>query len=223
MNPSGPRYRIGVAQRTDAAAVHALRVAAYAGAAEFDWNDPATLAWSAADDEGVVLALWTPTGALLCSLRASVFGTTAQAERFLEYSLRGVPAEPPLLVLSRAATAPAQARHGLLALLRHAYLSVLPGRGLGAIVAVVYEGAPRLRSMQRTGYAFHQPIAAWDSEAHARNRPLVAVLPGARFSAAAEEARGAVAEQLVAVAIDHAAIALALQRLVGRVTPSAVC
>jgi hypothetical protein len=52
------RYRVGIADPTQRQAVEALRRAAYRQANEFDWNDEATLGWSAADDAGTVLALW---------------------------------------------------------------------------------------------------------------------------------------------------------------------
>ena len=52
------RYRAGIADPTQRETVEALRRAAYRQAAEFDWNDEATLGWSAADDAGTVLALW---------------------------------------------------------------------------------------------------------------------------------------------------------------------
>ena len=205
------RYRVGIACHAQHADVEALRCRAYRGAAEFVWNDEATLGWTAADDAGTVLALWDAEGALLSTMRASVFNDTAAAEAFLEYSLDGVDIPTPTLVLSRAATAPDAARHGLYALLRYAYLSALPLTPILSVIAIVYEGAGQTRSMRGSGYDFFEPRSGWDTEAVARVRPLLAVLPRARFEHALGLRLAALAGRLDGVQIESAAIAAVLR------------
>ena len=205
------RYRVGIASRAQRADVEALRCRAYREAAEFVWNDEATLGWTAADDAGTVLALWDAEGALLSTMRASVFSDTAAAEAFLEYSLDDVDIPTPTLVLSRAATAPDAARHGLYALLRYAYLSALAATPLRSVIAIVYEGAGQTRSMRGSGYDFFEPRSGWDTEAVARVRPLLAVLPRARFEHALGVRSAGLAGQLDGVQIESTAIAAALQ------------
>ena len=205
------RYRIGIASSAQREAVEALRCSAYRCAAEFVWNAEATLGWTAADDAGTVLALWDARGALLSTMRASVFASTAAAEAFLEYSLDGVDIATPTLVLSRAATAPDAARHGLYALVRYAYLSALAATPIGSVIAIVYEGAGQTRSMRGSGYDFFEPRAGWDTEAVARVRPLLAVLPRARFAHALGVRSAALMGRLDGVQIDSTAIAAALR------------
>lgn len=203
------RYRVGIAAATERATVEALRRAAYRGANEFDWNDEATLGWSAADDTGVVLAVWDAHGALLSTTRASVFTQLHEAEAHLEYSLAGIEVALPTLVLSRVATAPEAARHGLFALVRHAYLSALASTPIGSVLAIVYEGAPHIGTMRESGYEFFEPRASWDTEAVARTRPLLAVLPRSRFERALRVRSAALAGQFDGVQVEAAAIAQA--------------
>jgi hypothetical protein len=205
------RYRIGLASPAERDAVEAVRRRAYRRAAEFVWNDEATLGWTAADDAATVLALWDARGALLSTMRASVFTGIDAAEAFLEYSLAGVHIPTPTLVLSRAATAPDAARRGLYALVRYAYLSALAATPIRSCIAIVYDGAVQTRSMCESGYAFFEPRACWDSEAVARVRPLLAVLPRARFERAFGVRSAALSGQLDGVQIDSAAIAASLR------------
>lgn len=201
--------RLTVASRRDADAVFAVRRAAYRAAPEFEWKDEAALAWNEADDAGTVLGLWDDAGTLQSTLRASVFGSRAAAEAFLEYSLEGAAVALPTLVFSRAATAPEAARHGLFALLRVAYLAALPATPVQSLSAIVYDGGPRLRAMAEAGYGFSEPRAGWDSEAVARRAPLLALLPRERFAGALAIARAIAGDALARVAIDTDAIAAA--------------
>jgi hypothetical protein len=210
-----PRWTITLINGQDAQqrqAVVQLRRDAYRGATEFRWHGPATLAWSTADDEGLVLGLWSGP-ALLSTLRLSVFTRAATAERFLEHALAGVGALWPALVLSRAATAPGHGRHGLMAMLRWAYLHALPEGHLRSVLAVVYEDAPRLRSMQSVGYTFTVPGTSWDSEASALKPPLIAHLGAASWPAARAAALQLVERALPLLDCDGPALEDALLRL----------
>jgi hypothetical protein len=170
-------------------AVVRLRREAYATAGEFAWHDLATLGWTATDERSAVLGLWRcgDAGAgetLVSTVRATVFQRLGEAEAFLEHALDGVGAQAPALVLSRAATAPGEHGRGLLALLRVAYLQALPLATVRSVLAVVYDSAPRVRSMQAAGYTMSAPTHSWDSEARALTAPLVAHLPLQRFASA---------------------------------------
>jgi hypothetical protein len=214
-------FQVGVADTTQREAVTALRRAAYRGATQFDWNDESTLDWSTADDTGTVLAVWDTAGSLLSTIRASVFADASAAEAFLEYSLAGINVPGPALVLSRAATAPAAAHHGLFALLRYAYLSALPATPVSSVIAIVYEGAPHSGFMRECGYSFFEPQAAWDSEAVARARPLLAVLPRMQFAHSLSMRRAALLGHLDSVQFDVAAIAQSLRLGCAALEPSA--
>ena len=211
------RYRIGIVEREQAAALEGVRQAAYRAATEFDWNDEVSLGWTAADDRATVLAVWDVAGRMLSTVRATVLHSAGQAEDFLEYSLAGIDVGFPSLVLSRAATVPDAARQGLLAMLRHAYLSALAtqnarvaGSGIGSAIrssiTIVYEGAPRLAGMRAAGYAFHAPRAGWDSEAVARTAPLLAMLPCERFALASRIIAEALGQRLDDVCAQRDAI-----------------
>ncbi len=208
--PGAWRLRIGVANVTQRDAVENLRRRAYRGAAQFEWNDEATLGWTADDDTGTVLALWDAHGALLSTTRASVFSHVAHAQAFLEYSLEGIDPPTPMLVISRVATLPEAARSGLFALLRYAYLSALPATAVRSLIAVVYEGAAHSASMRECGYEFFEPRAGWDTEARARTRPMLAVLAQAQFAHALQARAAALAGKTADVLIDTAAIAAAI-------------
>jgi hypothetical protein len=228
MNPAHQaRWHVGVVDGQSAAereAVVALRRKAYAQAGEFEWNDLSTLGWTQADEDGVVLGLWghdasqagqpggtaAGTATLLCTLRASVFADAGSAENFLEHALQGVACAWPAAVLSRAATLPGQHRQGLMALMRCAYLQALPAAHVRGVLAVVYETAPRLNSMQAVGYTLTVPLHSWDSEARATTPPLLAHLDEAHFDTALQAARKLAQSALPYTAFDRSEIETAL-------------
>ncbi len=207
-------FRVGVADAaniTDRESIAALRRAAYRKAAQFEWNDESTLDWSTADDTGTVMAVWDAAGNVLSTIRASVFSDAVGAEAFLEYSLTGISLPGPALTLSRAATAPHAAQHGLFALLRIAYLSALPDTPINSAIAIVYEGAPHSGLMRECGYSFFQPQAGWDTEAVARTRPMLAVLPRAKFAHSLALRQAGLTPQSHPVQFDIAAISQSLR------------
>ena len=209
-------------------AVVRLRRQAYAEAGEFAWNEMATLRWSDADEDGVVLGLWGDRSdtdddratALLSTLRMSVFADARVAETFLEHSLHGVGAAWPALVLSRAATAPGRHRSGLMALLRCAYLQALAATPLRSVLAVVYDTAPRLHSMRSVGYTLTAPQRSWDSEARALTPPLVAHLSRACFETALEAAQTLAQDALPHTLITRAEIEARLLRAIHAEAPA---
>lgn len=215
------RYRVGVAGRAQRAGVEAARRAAYRRATEFDWKDEALLSWGPADDDGTVIALWDTQGRALSTVRASVFATASQAEQFLEYSLAGIEVATPVLVLSRAATDPEVSRHGLNSIVRYAYLAAAALSPVECVVTLVYDGGPRLRSMREAGFDLIEPRTGWDTEAVARTRPLMAVLPRHRMAAALRSISLAIADRLQETEVDTAAIARGFRAQCRRVLASA--
>jgi hypothetical protein len=218
MSPS-PRWSIEVVNGQDPkqrAAVERLRRRACVAAPELRRADPATLGWSDADERGVVLGLWAGAGSggdtpvLLSTLRLSVLARAAAAEVFLQHALGGVGVRWPALVLSGCATEPGSGGHGLMAMLRWAYLHALPDGHLRSVLAVVYEDAPRLRSMQAVGYTLTVPTSSWDSEASALRAPLVAHLAAAHFDAARAAASRLVLSALPLLQVQRTEIADAL-------------
>jgi hypothetical protein len=201
------RYRIGIADAHDREAIGQLRRAAFRRATEFNWLDEAMLDWSVDDDASTVIALSDRSGTPLSTVRATVFGELHEAERFLEYSLAGMPIALPTLVNSRAATAPEHARHGLLALVRYACLSAAATSPVRSVITIVYEGAPRLAMMREAGYQFIKPRESWDSEAVAHTQPLLALLPHERLAGAVRCFGAMLARQLDEVQINLEAIA----------------
>jgi hypothetical protein len=216
---AGPRrddqeadYRVGVVQRSDAPEIEALRKAAYAQAAEFKWHDLEALSWSDVDDRASVLAVWGKDGRILSTVRAAVHHDVASTEAFLEYSLAGIEVALPLMVLGRAATLPAAGRQGLSAWLRTAYLRALPATPIGSVVGIVYDGMPRVRSAQASGYVLHRPAKTWDTEADAVTQPLVAVMMRSQFASAAVHAEQPLLASQAQALIDVEGIAADLTR-----------
>ena len=204
-------YLLGVAGLAQRAGVVAVRRAAFRRATEFDWKDEALLAWGPVDDDSTVIALSDAAGRVLSTVRATVFADIAQAEQFLEYSLDGMGVATPVQVLSRAATHPEVARQGLNSVVRYAYLAAAALAPIECVVTLVYDGGPRLRSMREAGFDLIEPRAGWDTEAVARTRPLMAVMPRARIEGALRTIACAIAPTLAATAVDAAGIAQGLR------------
>jgi hypothetical protein len=204
-------YTVGLAGPAQRAGVVAVRRAAFRRATEFDWKDEALLAWGPVDDESTVIALADATGRVLSTVRATVFAGIGQAEHFLEYSLGGMGVEAPVQVLSRAATHPEVARQGFNSVVRYAYLAAAALAPVACVVTLVYDGGPRLRSMREAGFDLIEPRAGWDTEAVARTRPLMAVMPKARIERALHTIAQAIAPTLAEAAVDGEGIAQGLR------------
>lgn len=204
-------YTVGMAGPAQRAGVVAVRRAAFRRATEFDWKDEALLAWGPVDDDSTVIALCDAAGRVLSTVRATVFADVAQAEQFLEYSLDGMEVATPVQVLSRAATHPEVARQGLNSVVRYAYLAAAALAPIECVVTLVYDGGPRLRSMREAGFDLIEPPAGWDTEAVARTRPLMAVMPRARIEGALRTIACAIAPTLAETTVDAAGIAQGLR------------
>jgi hypothetical protein len=196
-------------------AVSRLRREAFAQAPQFHWQDPAALDWGPEDERACVIGLWNDAGELLSTVRATVLPSALAAQAIVEYPIDHLRLPGPLMLLSRAATAPAHQRSGGNALVRCAYLAAAARSPVRCVITQVYDQAPRLRTMRQVGFTLTPLQGGWDSEARAVTQPLLAWMlrpqfePGAHTALTAWSALGS---QHGAPVFELDAIAAALQR-----------
>jgi hypothetical protein len=160
-----PSYRVVPIDASRADELVALRRRCYALSKSFEWFDERALDWSVDDAASVVLGVLDADGALVSSVRATIRHDRDAVEAMLMYSTRTVPARFPALIGARSATSPEHARHGLAGVMRRTVVSQAYRLGLASITGVVYDDAPRVRSMLAQGYEFYDPPEHWDREA----------------------------------------------------------
>jgi len=166
----------GLAGVTDAPEISGLLLAQYRAAREFRLLQPERLFWDGVQGAGGIAAGWDETGKLVATMRARIVGSAAAAEAVLDVSV-GVPQSCfPVVILSRAATAPGLSRTGINSLLRWHLLRAALAQGARGALGLVYETAPRLTLMSAIGYRFMSPERVWDPEVEPRNPPLLAWL-----------------------------------------------
>jgi len=213
-----PKFRVGVVSSKLSDQVYALRRQAYSKSPEIEWLDTKTLDWSPHDDRGVVLGVWaavpeSDAETLVASFRLSWFPDQKSTEDFLEYSLSNVPPRFPTLVPTRAVSAIAFRRFGLHALMRNAYLRVLPRMPVQSMVSIVYDSAPRMASLLKLGYLAYPCDRHWDTEARPKREPLVLTLPAEGFAGALAGSDKQVSAAGLTVTVDESAIEQALLAL----------
>jgi hypothetical protein len=169
----------------DAESVFRLRLAAYVTASEFEMTRPDLLRWSTHDEDGVVIGVWH-ANELVSTLRTRVVPDRAAAEDEFTCSVDLPASMFPALAFGYGATNVAFRRHGLNALLRYYFFQALqPGDGrIRTSLAVVYEGAPRVKLLKTLGYEFSRPAKIWDPEAREIAPALLAALPRNRLAPA---------------------------------------
>lgn len=191
------KYTIDVATSTDHEKLSALRRAAFSLSKEFALHDIRKADWCEWDEASIVLTARLGDQ-IVSSVRITIFGEAAAAEAFLEYPITRHVLKGPLAVLSRAVTLPSCFKRGLNGALRYAYLMAaknMTGTRIENLVAIVYQGGPRVHSMQRAGYVMMDCNENWDSEAELSARPLIAVL-----------SRGALAQATRHIEVEGAAV-----------------
>ncbi|MCO5120004.1 MAG: hypothetical protein M9951_10280 [Burkholderiaceae bacterium] len=186
---AGSGWTVDVARPVDRDSVVELRRLSMPRSEYFTFHDLARLDWNEDDERSSVIVVRDPQGVLQSTLRLSVFDAVADLERAVECSFEGIPVELPVLSLSRAATRPGSMSRGLMAWLRFYYLSVVRELPVRSVVGVVFEGAPRARSMESAGYAFFRPPRNWDSEVEAYVNVQVVLLASRDFDRAIEMTR----------------------------------
>lgn len=204
-----PTFRVRALEARDGEALGRLRRACYARSASFTWHDLSTLDWSDTDAAAVVLGVETDDGTLVATYRATQRADKAAAEALMQYATDAVPPRFPALVGGRTATLPAFARLGLTAATRHVMVGHALRLGVASVLAVVYEGAPRVRSMARHGYELHPCPRHWDDEAELRAPALIISLPAARFAHCLATIAAESAAVLAACSVDEAGITAA--------------
>jgi hypothetical protein len=184
---------ISIARATaqDRADIERLRREAYQAAPEFQVTDDRFLAWGRDDADGIVLAAWYE-GQMVSTTRGNLLCNEAEAERFMECELSGIPLRYPALILSKGATSRDFGRHGLHSMLRHAFIRAARDSGIGSVTGIVFEGAPRTRLMHRVGYEYFSAKTVWYSHVQPSTRTLVAVLPRDSFGMALSALAGEV-------------------------------
>jgi hypothetical protein len=176
-------YQVDVASSVDAASVTELRRTALAQSREFSVNDIDKVGWTEIDESSVVLVV-REDDILVSSMRMITFSDEAAAERFLEYPVTQHSIPGPILTMSRAVTLPSHFSKGLMGAIRYAYLRGALETAIQSVVAIVYQGAPRVNSMRRAGFEMLECRQHWDSEATVSAAPLIGVLPRRLFSQA---------------------------------------
>jgi hypothetical protein len=174
-------YRVDVATSVDAANVTELRRAALAQSREFSVNDMDKVGWTDIDESSVVLIV-REDGVLVSSMRMITFSDEVAAEHFLEYPVTQHSIPGPILTMSRAVTLPSHFSKGLMGAIRYVDRGGAIETAIQSVVAIVYQGAPRVNSMRRAGFEMLECPEHWDSEATVSAAPLVAVLPRRLFS-----------------------------------------
>ncbi len=177
-----PSYRVVTLDETRGGELATLRKRCYALSKSFEWFDERALGWSADDAASVVLGVLEANDVLVASVRATIRRDRDAVEGMLMYSTSGVPARFPALIGARSATEPAHARHGLAGVMRWVIVSQACRLRLASITGVVYDDAPRVRSMLAQGYEFYDPPQHWDREARLRARPIIISMPAANYA-----------------------------------------
>jgi hypothetical protein len=167
-----------------ASSLVALRKRCYQLSKSFEWFDEKALEWSDEDENAVVLGVLSDSGELLSTVRLNVKLDRAATEKALMYSTANIPSRFPTMIGSRSATLPEQAKHGLAGVMRWHVVQQAKRLHMQSISGVVYDDAPRVRSMLVQGYEFYDAPNHWDSEARLRAHPILINMPAANFDAA---------------------------------------
>lgn len=196
------------ATRSDAAPVTELRLGCYRNAEAFELLQPHALSWGPADDQNTVLVAQDSGGALLSTTRGVIVHDGREADDALG-CLNELPASLfPALLLSRGATRRVVGGGGLHSLLRYHFIRAAADADIGAMLGIVYEGAPRTRLMSALGYDFVRPSQVWDPELRPLRPVLVGTLPRERFAPALEKLRQMLSELLVRFPFHGAPLAM---------------
>ncbi len=207
-----PSYRVITVDQARADELVALRKRCYALSKSFEWFDERALDWGDDDAASVVLGVLDAGGALVASVRATIRRDRDAVERMLMYSTRDVPARFPALIGARSATEPAHARHGLAGVMRWVIVSQARRLGLASITGVVYDDAPRVRSMLAQDYEFYDPPHHWDREARLRARAIIISMPAANYARSLAAIESQLGTALARTAFDVVALDAAFDR-----------
>jgi hypothetical protein len=170
-----------IATSDDHDAVSTLRREAYSKTYGFAMRAASSVDWNDDDEAGAVIVVCDRNDRLISSMRLTALTDQVVAEAFLHYSLKNAHQEYPTAAMSRASTLPEYGSHGLQGLIRHAYLTALPGSGLRSVCAIVFDSAPRVNSLRSIGFELTHCSQYWDTEADIHGEALVATLGMSKF------------------------------------------
>ncbi len=207
--------RVFVAGDEHVAEIVRLRQACYRTSPSFSWFDEQALEWNDTDRGAVVLAV-AIEGRIVATTRATSRPDQASVEAFMGYSIANVPPRFPALIAGRSATDPGHARLGLTAVMRHAIVRQAMRLRLPSIIGVVYESAPRVRSMVVHGYEPYACPRHWDPEAVLRAEPIIISMPAGAYPKSLAAIESGSSEVLRASVFDDEAIARAFDSDVDR-------
>jgi hypothetical protein len=176
----------------DGESIESLRLTSYANAKEFVVKDPSPMRWGAADTEHITLAAFDNRRLPVSTIRGALLFTGAEAEAALECA---VPAhlglEFPTLLLGKGATVSNLARTGLHNLIRLCFLEMALAIDMKSVIGLVFESAPRTRSMRLMGYDLFPCQDWWFTDLVPITQTLIAVLPQERLVGAVDYLRSA--------------------------------
>ena len=84
--------------------------------------------------------------------------------------------------------------------------------GLSSITGVVYDDAPRVRSMLAQGYEFYKPPEHWDCEARLAANPIIISMPASAFSGALQTIEAQAGEAIATCEFDMKKIVLSFNQ-----------
>jgi hypothetical protein len=174
----------------DAEWIESLRLASYANAKEFVVRNASPMRWGAADTEHITLAAFDTRGLPVSTVRGALLFTDAETETALECTVpSNLGITFPTLLLGKGATASSQARTGLHNRIRLCFLELALAIGIKSVIGLVFESAPRTRSMRIMGYKFSPCQEWWFTDLIPATQTLIAVLHQERLVGAVDYLR----------------------------------
>lgn len=143
--------KIKVATAQDADSISSLRKQAYRLGSKTELKDLKFLEWSPADDRALILAVESPEGDLVSSIRLSISEDCKGLEQLfdirLQHKLSG-----PFLLLDKLTTLPNYRRLGLSALLRYHILNFAKSSDIRHIAFTINYGVSRMAHLLELGF-----------------------------------------------------------------------
>jgi hypothetical protein len=209
-------FRVGVVEPSHAEEITQLRIRSYRLSSSFSWFDETALHWNEVDRNSAVLGVFNERNLLVSTVRASIRVDRFAIDLFLMYSTKNVPTRLPALIGSRSATHADYAKVGLAAAMRWVIVRNSLRLQLGSITGVVYDNAPRVRSMMSHGYEFFDAPEQWDDEATVLAKPIIISMPASAFSNAVHQIELEAAKVLSDCEFDEPAITAAFDQEAAR-------
>lgn len=150
MNKKG-EMKIKVATAQDADAISSLRKQAYRLGSKTELSQLDFLEWSPADDQALILAVESPEGELVSSIRLSISEDQKGLEQLFDIRLQQK-LNGPILLLDKLTTLPNYRRLGLSALLRYHILHFATASDIRHIAFTINYGVSRMAHLLELGF-----------------------------------------------------------------------